>query len=208
MRFFPDGLADAPTSFPRPLHKGAAVPRSPEVLRRASGGRLAQVAPSAPAAPPALTPVAEARWVCSQTAAERLRTYLDLRGDDARAAAESAVEAARSLCQPCGRSPYGSEVWAIPRGLRRVGLVFAVGAEAPGERTIVTALGPDKMDVEYPVGPPRDWRVEQWRGRAALAALDALADEAGPGSEAARQRDLVRGATPDDLCAMLGEDAT
>ncbi len=122
---------------------------------------------------------------------------------------QARVAAARGACVLAGRSPQGSDVYALPRGVRRIGLVLARGADRPGVKTIVCALSPAKMEVEYPTGDgePRDWQDTHLRGLLALEALDALADEAGPDSPAAAQRRLVRESTLAEVRALLGRPA-
>lgn len=189
--FFPDGIADD----------------GPLVERRGTGGRtVADAANDVPVVP---APPAAQAWRCSLKAALLLRDWLDGfdgAGEDPariRAAADEAIAAVRDQCTFAGTSPHGSEVWALPRGSRRIGLVFATGAEAPGARTIVLALSPMRMDADYPAGEHPDHATTHLRGLLALRALDMLADEAGPDSDAARQRALVRESTAAELKSLL-----
>lgn len=205
--FFPDGLAD---DVPSGARAARALPSSPEVVARVDG-QVRVVRRSMPAPVPA--PDGEPVWRCSLRAAELLCRLLDLPvADDAqpadlRAVADAAIAAARPQCVPAGRSPQGSDVWALPRGVRRVGLVFARGAELPGQRTVVFALTPTKMEADYPAAGQgqTDWRVRHLRGLYALQALEALADEQGPDSDAARHLAAVQAATEEDMRAVLGD---
>lgn len=211
--FIPDGLVDAPRAPHSPPPTPAPTrPRLrafaplPEVSVRRPSGRVEPARPTPPAPPPELV------WRCSLRAAQDIARHLDLAippdapPDEIRAAADAAVAAARGACVLAGRSPQGSDVYALPRGIRRIGLVMASGADRPGVKTIVCALSPSKMEVEYPTaeGEPRDWQDTHLRGLLALEALDALADEAGPDSPAAAQRRLVRESTPAEVRALLG----
>ena len=173
------------------LHERPRVPHVPRVDAPADGGPL---------------------WAATYRAAQGLAEILGLPvapgagPGTLRAAADRALADIRPSAVQIGTSPAGSEVWAFPHNGRRVGLVFAPH-DLPAVRTVVTVLWPDKVDREYPAtgdGAPVDLRVELDRGRLALRVLDLLADEAGPGSTAAAQRDLVRDATADELRAMLG----
>lgn len=205
--FLPEGLADD-LAAGRPINAFRAAPAAPvEVVVRDPKGRERPVAPQAP------RPVGEVAWRCSLSAATMLRDLLDLPvGDEdpraLRQAADDALASARASCTFAGRSPQGSDVWALPRGNRRIGLVLASGADLPGIRTIVCVLTPAKMDQEYPAGaPPIDWREAHLRGQYALRALELLAEEGGPDSDAARHLAIARGSTGDELQAMVGDSA-
>lgn len=203
--FLPDGLAD---ERPNPYRVRAAPPVVVDVV---AGREVAR-----PAAAPEPAPVAAgeaATWRCSLKAAEMLCRLLDLPVADGepaariRAVADAAVAQHRASCAFAGRSPQGSDVWALPRGVRRIGLVFATGADAPGQRTIVLVLTPSKMEADYPTaaGGPTDWRLRHLRGLYALQALETLADEQGPDSEAARHLAAVQAADEADMLAVLGD---
>ena len=204
--FVPEGRVDAPRSAPRPPRLAPV-----EVLVRPAAGRPLASRTLAPVEP-SPADLAEPRWVCSLRAAQDLVRHLgievapDIEPRKLRETADGIVRAARKSCALAGRSAQGSDVYALPRGIRRIGLVMASGADRPGERTIVCALSPAKMEEQYPTdqGEPRDWEVLHHRGMLALQVLDDLAEEGGPDSQAARMRDLVRGSTFDELRAMLG----
>jgi hypothetical protein len=208
--FLPEGRVDAPRA-PRPLRP--LRPALPEVLVRGAG-RSTVVRP-APVEELAPTTPTEPTWVCSLRAAQDLVRHLgidvppDIEPRKLRETADEIVRAARKSCVLAGRSGQGSDVYALPRGIRRIGLVMASGADRPGVRTIVCALSAAKMEEQYPTdsGEPRDWQVLHERGMLALQVLDDLAEEAGPDSQAARMRDLVRGSSFEEVRAMLGRPA-
>lgn len=164
--FFPTGRVDDDRRDPAPI-----------VLNRSPRGRVAEDR----------RPV---RWEASSAAAQRLAAYVQLpastTANELRDAATRALAAARPRCVFAGRSPRGCDVWALPVGGRRIGLVF--GASDPeGVRTVVLILSPDKMDEAYPTGEPLpDWQLELARGTAALSALGELAaaDPKGPAAAA------------------------